>query len=74
MAITEGLSPALEPALARQKPVFRKQNVPPFRAARGKHSMLAAVTVNTPRDGLPALREESNPQDSGAVEKPDCNA
>jgi hypothetical protein len=47
--------------LARQPPVFRKQNVPPFRAARGKHSMLAAGTVNTPRDCLPALQEEINP-------------
>jgi hypothetical protein len=37
------------------KPSLGKQNVPPFGAARGRHSMLAAERVNTPQSLLRRL-------------------
>ena len=63
------------PAGARQRPVSEKQNVPPFRAARGKHSMLAAVTVNTPRGArFLHCKKKAIRNIPGGVEKPNCNA
>ncbi|NEU96379.1 hypothetical protein [Bradyrhizobium uaiense] len=79
MAFTDGFEPTIAARLDASAATasFGKQNVPPLRAAREGHSMRRLVGVNRREPalaGLPAMRNQRNPEHSGAVEKPHCNA
>ncbi|QIG96971.1 MULTISPECIES: hypothetical protein [unclassified Bradyrhizobium] len=79
MAFTAGLKPtiavrALTPV--QQRPASENKTAA-FAGGTCSHSMLRPVGVNRQEPafaGLPAMRNERNPEHSGAVEKPHYSA